>query len=73
MIVKKPLLVIFVILAFPKLSAQLCQGSLGDPVVNITFGSGSNPGPSIGSNTNYTYVTDGCPVDGDYTLANNIP
>ncbi len=24
--------------------AQLCEGSLGDPVVNITFGSGGNPG-----------------------------
>lgn len=55
-----------------ELSAQLCEGSLGDPVVNITFGSGSNPGPSIGSSTNYSYVAGGCPNDGNYTIANNI-
>ena len=59
---------------FPsELSAQLCTGSLGDPVVNITFGAGPNPGPSLGSLTNYTYVTDGCPQDGYYTVANNVP
>ena len=47
----------------------LCRGSLGDPVVDITFGSGSNPGPPLGAGiTNYTYVTSTCPVDGDYTL-----
>lgn len=55
-----------------ELSAQLCEGSLGDPVVNITFGSGNNPGPSIGSTTNYSYVPNGCPNDGNYTIANNI-
>jgi gliding motility-associated-like protein len=55
-----------------ELFAQLCQGSLGDPVVNITFGSGSNPGPSLGSTTNYTYIVDGCPNDGYYTVANTI-
>jgi gliding motility-associated-like protein len=55
-----------------ELSAQLCQGSLGDPVVNITFGAGSNPGPPIGnSTTNYTYVTNDCPQDGYYTVANS--
>ena len=55
-----------------ELSAQLCQGSLGDPVVNITFGAGSNPGLPIGnSTTNYTYVTHDCPQDGYYTVANS--
>jgi gliding motility-associated-like protein len=55
-----------------ELSAQLCQGSLGDPVVNITFGAGSNPGLPIGnSTTNYTYVTNDCPQDGYYTVANS--
>jgi len=52
--------------------AQLCKGSLGDPVVNITFGSGNNPGPSLGGTTNYTYVTDGCPNDGFYTVSNSV-
>ena len=51
--------------------AQLCQGSLGDPVVNITFGSGSNPGPPLGSTTNYTYIANICPNDGYYTIANS--
>jgi gliding motility-associated-like protein len=49
--------------------AQLCRGSLGDPVVNITFGSGANPGPSLGNSTNYTYFTNDCPSDGYYTIA----
>jgi gliding motility-associated-like protein len=52
--------------------AQLCTGSLGDPVVNITFGSGGNPGaPLPGSVTNYNYVTTSCPNDGMYTIANS--
>ncbi|HVZ95480.1 MAG TPA: hypothetical protein VG847_01295, partial [Chitinophagaceae bacterium] len=50
--------------------SQLCQGSLGDPVVNITFGSGSNPGPRL-DNTNYTYVATDCPNDGYYTVENS--
>lgn len=54
-----------------KLSAQLCQGSLGDPVVNITFGSGSNPGPPLGRITNYGFVNHDCPADGFYTIENS--
>ena len=51
--------------------AQLCTGSLGDPVVNITFGTGYNPGPPLSAaTTNYQYVTDACPVNGFYTLLN---
>ena len=46
---------LFSFIYLPKTSAQLCQGSLGDPVVDITFGSGANPGPSIGTLTNYSY------------------
>jgi len=52
--------------------AQLCTGSLGDPVVNINFGSGNNPGPPLPvSATNYNYVTDVCPIDGSYTIVNS--
>ena len=43
--------------------AQLCNGSLGDPVVNITFAKGTNatvPG--------YTYLNSSCPNDGYYTI-----
>lgn len=67
------ILLVLLLVFSSELPAQLCTGSLGDPVVNITFGSGPNPGPSLGSLTNYTYVTDGCPGDGYYTVANNIP
>ena len=54
------------------LSAQLCQGSLGDPIVNITFGSGSNPGPQLAAATTaYQYVSYDCPNDGYYTVRNS--
>lgn len=67
------ILIAFLLSAFiyiSKASAQLCQGSLGDPVVNITFGAGTNPGPPIGSLTNYTYHAADCPQDGSYTIEN---
>lgn len=52
--------------------AQLCQGSLGDPVINITFGAGANPGaPLNAATTNYRYVSNDCPDDGFYTVRNN--
>lgn len=51
--------------------AQLCQGSLGDPIVNITFGSGANPGPPLtAAATTYQYVASDCPNDGFYTVRN---
>ncbi|MEO6820467.1 MAG: gliding motility-associated C-terminal domain-containing protein [Ginsengibacter sp.] len=67
------ILITFLLPAFiflSKANAQLCQGSLGDPVVNITFGAGNNPGPSIGNLTNYTYLAADCPQDGSYTIEN---
>lgn len=52
--------------------AQLCQGSLGDPVVNITFGSGANPGPQLNAaTTSYQFYGSDCPGDGFYTVRNN--
>ena len=51
------------------LHAQLCSGSLGDPVVNITFGQGSNPGPPLAPGiTNYNYYSNSCPPDGSYNI-----
>ncbi len=50
----------------------MCTGSLGDPVVNITFGSGRNPGPALNGITNYQYTTNGCPDDGYYTIGNGV-
>lgn len=48
---------------------QLCNGSLGDPVVNITFGDGTsgNTGGYIPTNA-YTYTSSQCPNDGYYTI-----
>ncbi|HUS02753.1 MAG TPA: hypothetical protein VMY77_13535, partial [Chitinophagaceae bacterium] len=54
-----------------KISAQLCNGSLGDPVVNFTFGAGPNPGPSLNSLTNYSYLGADCPPDGSYSIHNS--
>ncbi len=51
--------------------SQLCQGSLGDPIVNITFGAGNNPGPPLtAATTNYQYLTTDCPNDGQYAVRN---
>lgn len=47
--------------------AQVCQGSLGDPVVNITFNSSGNTGMAPG----YIYTSSICPDDGYYTITNN--
>jgi gliding motility-associated-like protein len=52
--------------------AQTCNGSLGDPVINEDFGSGTNPGQPLANGvTNMGYVSTGCPNDGTYTIANS--
>src|SRR4026209_583909 len=57
---------------FGALNAQLCQGSLGDPIINITFGAGPNPGPQLNAATTaYQYVVNDCPNDGFYTVRSN--
>jgi gliding motility-associated-like protein len=54
---------------FKPAGAQLCQGSLGDPIVNITFGSGANPGPPLSAaTTNYSFRSGDCPNDGFYSV-----
>ncbi|MBB5620556.1 gliding motility-associated-like protein [Pedobacter cryoconitis] len=61
-------------IALPEKSfSQICTGSFGDPVVNIDFGRGkSNFGPSLGSATNYQYVSSFNPGDGSYTIVKKI-
>ncbi len=54
------------IVFFIPAQAQLCNGSLGDPVVNITFGSGG--GSSGFSPPGYIYTSSSCPDDGYYTI-----
>lgn len=52
--------------------AQICTGSLGDPVVNVDFGAGSGAGASLpGSTTSYFFTTSSCPMDGFYTIVNS--
>jgi gliding motility-associated-like protein len=53
---------------------QSCKGSLGDPVINETFGSGANPGPPINFLTStLKYTASNCPEDGYYTILNSLP
>ncbi|MDN3588423.1 gliding motility-associated C-terminal domain-containing protein [Pedobacter aquatilis] len=63
---------LFIFLIFSCTTAftqQVCIGSLGDPVININFGSGNNFGPVVPS-TGYAYIA-GSPNDGQYTVANS--
>jgi gliding motility-associated-like protein len=46
--------------------AQVCNGSLGDPIVTEDFGSGSTPHFPL---TTYSYSPGACPNDGSYSLA----
>lgn len=68
----KNILLLLLLLPVYDCSAQLCQGSLGDPVINITFGRGANPGnPLAAATTTYFFVSTSCPNDGMYTVANS--
>lgn len=61
----------FLLAALPVFS-QLCTGSLGDPVVHITFGSGGTQGNAIPSaSTTYGFRSSDCPDDGWYTIRNS--
>lgn len=53
--------------------AQLCTGSLGDPVINITFGAGASThsAPLAEGITNYIYSELDFPQDGFYTIENS--
>jgi len=60
---------IFLFLYPERARSQLCTGSLGDPVVHITFGTGTDPGPPLPKGiTTYNYIQEGCPADGSYTI-----
>ena len=68
------LIIIVLLLNTVGLKAQLCSGSLGSPVVNITFGSGYvTPSSISGFTTTYPYVSGSCPLDGNYTIASTSP
>lgn len=49
---------------------QTCQ-NLGEPIININFGAGTNPGPAETAVTsNYNYLATDCPYDGTYSVRN---
>ncbi|MDB5119143.1 MAG: type sorting protein [Sphingobacteriales bacterium] len=52
---------------------QLCTGTLGDPVVKITFGAGPGLGPALEPGiTDYHYDFGACPEDGLYSIINKM-
>lgn len=54
------------------LQAQICTGSLGDPVVSVDFGNTSVIGNALpAATTNYTFTTGSCPSDGSYTIVSS--
>lgn len=63
---------LILVFAFSELHSQLCSGSLGDPIINITFGAGTGSGAALTTTTNLQYISYGCPNDGSYTVRNNI-
>lgn len=71
MFIKKCFLLLFQLFAFSGLHSQLCKGSLGDPIINITFGAGTNPGGPFSGTSNLSYNGSDCPNDGNYAVRNN--
>lgn len=73
LIILKVFLLVILILTDLQTRAQVCTGSLGDPVINETFGDGTNPGPFLPpSVTTLFYTKANCPDDGYYTIANSL-
>jgi hypothetical protein len=66
-------LILFFILFYGNRVLAQCNGTLGDPIKNETFGSGTSTfgSPLPNGVTNYTYIT-GSPEDGQYTIAKTI-
>jgi gliding motility-associated-like protein len=67
-----PFFVLFIIFNY-NVGAQTCSGSLGDPIVNITFGRGGNFGAPLpsGTTSSIQYVASQCPNDGYYSIVNS--
>jgi gliding motility-associated-like protein len=70
--IMKYLIIALLILLAGYADAQTCTGGLGDPIADITFGSGTGfGGPLAAGITNMTYVASQCPNDGSYTIVNS--
>ncbi|MCX6317324.1 MAG: gliding motility-associated C-terminal domain-containing protein [Bacteroidetes bacterium] len=68
MYIKRFALSVILLIAAASIKAQLCTGGLGDPVVNITFGTGTTPDFNFTPPSAYTYTSNTCPNDGSYTI-----
>ncbi|GGD51029.1 hypothetical protein GCM10011514_14110 [Emticicia aquatilis] len=65
----KIVILLLIFLESVQTKAQSCTGSLGDPVVNVTFGSGASIGAALPTGqTNYTYSGVTCIQDGFYGI-----
>ncbi|HVX27021.1 MAG TPA: hypothetical protein VHB70_11805, partial [Parafilimonas sp.] len=54
-----------------RVTTNACTGSIGDAIVNETFGSGTGLGLPLSPDiTNLDYVATTCPNDGQYTITN---
>jgi|SRR6185437_9712155 len=72
LIAMKNCLVIICLLTALNTAAQTCNGGLGDPIVDITFGQGTGWGPALATGiTNLGFQAADCPEDGYYTIANH--
>ena len=68
----KTILLAFVTFICIGLNAQVCSGSLGDPIVTIDFGAGPNPGVAINNvPATYQYANQDCPQEGSYAIRNS--
>lgn len=68
----KYLFILISFLYFSQLQAQFCNGNLGNPVVNISFGTGLGYGSVLESiNTPYTYSSSGPLAEGQYTVVSS--
>jgi gliding motility-associated-like protein len=71
-VLKKVFLLILFAVAFIRMHAQICNGSLGEPLINVTFGAGPNPGNALAAATTaYQFKNTDCPNDGYYAVRNN--
>jgi gliding motility-associated-like protein len=64
------ILVIAVLFFFLPAGSQVCQGSFGDPVVNMNFAPNVRGAEAYAPG--YTYTSNVCPNDGFYTVTNTI-
>src|ERR1700733_10491280 len=62
---------LFLLMLLASLGYSQCNGSLGAPIINETFGAGTSQfGPQVPYSTTLQYDETTCPEDGYYTIVN---